>query len=116
MESQYALVARDHVIHDVEGFAVIYGGCDASEQVGFDDLLRSLGAGSVADDMDAGIAASLAAAEAIESADLIAALATEREKVEALHAAVKTITDRLKTDFVGVLDLELPMNVEGDND
>ena len=33
-----------------------------------------------------------------------------------LHAAVKRITDNLKTEFVTVLDLELPQVLEGDND
>jgi predicted lipoprotein len=116
VESQYALVARDHITHNLEGFAALYAGCEASENVGFDDLLRTLGATALADEMDAALAGALAAAAALDDADLIAALARDRAGVEALHAAVKQITDRLKTDFVGVLDLELPMNVEGDND
>ena len=36
--------------------------------------------------------------------------------VRAVHAAVKNLTDVLKTDFVTVLDLELPKKAEGDND
>ena len=116
VESQYALVSREHVVNNLKGFQRIYAGCEASGGVGFDDLLRSLGAGSLADRMETDLAAAIGTAEAFPTSDLRAGLAKHRTEFVALHAAVKKLTDELKTDFVTVLDLELPNIVEGDND
>lgn len=116
VESQYARVARDHIKNNLIGFQRIFDGCDAAADTGFDDLLRSAGAGDLADSMNADIDAAIAAADALPSADLVVLVDSDRAAVEALHAAVKRLTDELKTDFVTILDLELPKTVEGDND
>jgi hypothetical protein len=44
------------------------------------------------------------------------ALLTDPSKVSAVHQAVKGITDLLKTEFITLLDLELPSSVATDND
>ena len=44
------------------------------------------------------------------------ALYVDPSRVRALHAAVKAITDPLKTEFLTVLNLDLPKVSEGDND
>jgi hypothetical protein len=44
------------------------------------------------------------------------ALASDPQKVRAVYDAVKALTDPLKTEFVTVLNLELPRTSEGDND
>jgi hypothetical protein len=36
--------------------------------------------------------------------------------VEALYNAIKKITDVMKTEFITVLNLDLPKTSEGDND
>lgn len=116
VESQYARVARDHVKHNLLGFRRIFAGCEAGQDVGFDDLLTAMGSGALAERMTADIDAAIAAADALATPDLVAALGAERAGVEALHASVKEITDAMKTELVTVLDLELPQVVEGDND
>jgi predicted lipoprotein len=116
VESQYALVSREHVANNLKGFQRIYAGCEASGGIGFDDLLRSLGAGSLADRMETNLQAAIGTAEGFPTSDLRAALSEHRTEFVALHAAVKKLADDLKTDFVTVLDLELPNIVEGDND
>ena len=58
----------------------------------------------------------IVAADAVPHDDLAKALNTAPTSVLDLHAAVKSITDLLKTEFVSVLDLEAPQSVEGDND
>lgn len=116
VESRYARVARDHVRNNLVGFRRVFAGCDEGGQRGFDNLLTAMGAGPVADRMSDDIEAAIAAADALADADLIHALEVDRAGVERLHAALKRITDTLKTDFVTVLDLEPPKVIEGDND
>jgi uncharacterized protein len=116
VESQYARVARDHVKNNLLGFSRFFSGCEAAPGHGFAGLLRTINAGDLADDMEAAISGGIAAADAMPNGDFVVALTEERASLEALHAAVKKLTDLLKTDFVSVLDLELPNIVEGDND
>ncbi|AKT39420.1 imelysin family protein [Chondromyces crocatus] len=116
VESRYALIAAEHVKNNLIGFRRLFAGCEESENIGFDDLLVSIGAGSLAERMTADVDGAIATAEAMSNPDLVEGLSTRRSEVEALHASVKRITDALKTEFVSVLDLELPQVVEGDND
>ena len=58
----------------------------------------------------------IAAVEAIHELDLADALKNDLASVKGAHAAVKKVTDNLKTQLVTVLDLELPKSSEGDND
>jgi predicted lipoprotein len=116
VESQFARAARDHIKNNLIGFQRVFDGCDEAADTGFDDLLRSAGAGDLADQMNADIGGAIAAADALSSADLVVLVDSERASVEALHAAVKRLSDELKTDFATILDLELPKAVEGDND
>ena len=44
------------------------------------------------------------------------ALATDPAKVMTVYTAFKGLTDLLKTEFVTVLNLELPKTTQGDND
>jgi hypothetical protein len=55
-------------------------------------------------------------ADALSDDSLAVALANDKASVTALHAAIKKVTDALKTEIVTVLDLEIPKVVEGDND
>jgi hypothetical protein len=98
------------------GFRMLMSGCDDGEGVGFDDLLTSIGAAAVAEKMTAGVEEAIAAADALKANDLAQALQDDYEGVKKIHTAVKKVTDVLKTDFITVLDLELPKVVEGDND
>ncbi len=116
VESLYAGVSRDHVRNNLLGFRRLFDGCDEAGAIGFDDLLRSVGAAPLADQMSADITSAITAAEALPSADFVALLQSDAAALEALHAAIKRITDALKTQFVTVLDVEPPVIVEGDND
>ena len=49
-------------------------------------------------------------------ASLATTLATDSDKVLATHGEVKNITDKLKSDFITSLALELPKTSAGDND
>ena len=73
------------------GFRRLFQGCgEGYAGVGFDDWLRDAGAGDLAERMIASL--------------------------NGVDAAVKEVTDELKTEFVTVLNLELPSAAEGDND
>ncbi|MDI1480976.1 imelysin family protein [Polyangium sp. y55x31] len=116
VESRFARRSRPHVRNNLIGFRMLMSGCNDGEGVGFDDVLVALGATALAEKMNADVNAAIAAADAVPSDDLAEAIAQDPESVTKLHAAVKRITDSLKTEFVTVLDLELPQLLEGDND
>lgn len=116
VESPYAKASIAHLRANLKGFRRIFEGCgDNGEGIGFDDWLRSVGAGATADKMIAALVTARSAVDAIDQ-PFEQALTATPEKVDAMYAAVKALTDIMKTDFVTVLDLELPKQSEGDND
>ncbi len=116
VESRYAKRSRDHIKNNLIGFRRIFAGCDEGGNVGLDDLLTALGAGALAATMAADIEGAIEAADALPSSDVAFSMFEDNAKVLALHAAIKKITDALKTQFATVLDVELPQKIEGDND
>ena len=115
-ESRFAKRSRDHIRNNLIGFRRVFAGCEEGQNIGLDDLLTALGAGQLAAQMAADTDAAIAAADALPSSDVAFSMFEDVAKVQALHAAIKKITDNLKTQFAAVLDVELPQNVEGDND
>ncbi|MFW5920569.1 MAG: imelysin family protein [Polyangiales bacterium] len=117
VESDWAHRSKAHVANNLRGFRLLLtgGGDGADGPLGFDDLLREVGAGDLADDMVAKLDAAIEAVEAIEGT-LAEAVVMRRDSVVAAHDAVKAVTDLLKADFITVLDLERPKGAEGDND
>jgi hypothetical protein len=83
--------------------------------VGFDDWLREAGQGELADRMLENLGAAQLAVSSLPRL-LEDAFYDAPEEARAVHTAVKGVTDLLKTEFVSVLNLELPMTAEGDND
>jgi predicted lipoprotein len=116
VESRFAARSRQHIRNNLLGLHMLLAGCNDGEGVGFDDLLSAVGASSLAGRMTADVDAAIAAADALKSDDIAKEIGTDIVAVQNLHAAVKKITDELKTEFVSVLDLELPTALEGDND
>ncbi|MEZ4313325.1 MAG: imelysin family protein [Polyangiaceae bacterium] len=115
VESPHARRSRAHLKNNLLGFRRVLEGCEEGGDLGFDDLLVGLGKRPSQRKMSAHVDEAIAAAD-LPSDDVAVALVVDEPKVTALHAAVKKITDDLKTEFVTVLDLELPQTVEGDND
>jgi predicted lipoprotein len=116
VESRYARVSTDDLRQNLIGFRSVFQGCGAGGSgLGFDDWLEKVGAGELASRM---LSALDGAQQAVDDLDppLEQAIVSDPSKVAAVHAAVKKLTDLLKTEFVGVLNLELPMTSEGDND
>lgn len=117
LESPWAKRSKLHIRNNLVGFRKLFTGCGADfSGLGFDDLLEELGAGALAKRMDADVVAAIAAVDAVPFATLDEALAKDSASVRRVYDAIKKITDALKTEFVGVLGLDLPSRVEGDND
>ncbi|MGM0555388.1 MAG: imelysin family protein [Myxococcota bacterium] len=116
-ESLWANRSLEHVRQNLIGFQQLYlgGAADDPDALGFDDLLRGMGADTLADDMSARIEDAIAAADAVDGT-MVEALENDPESVVAVYEASKAITDLIKSQFFDVLDLEVPQRGEGDND
>jgi hypothetical protein len=82
---------------------------------GFDDFLRAVGQGELADRMLANLDNALAKARALPDS-FVTALQTDYASVVATHAAITAFTTDLKSQFLTVLALEIPDDVAADND
>jgi uncharacterized protein len=117
LESPFSHRSKDDIRNNLVGFRKIFVGCEeGGAGTGFDDLLRAVGSGDLADRMTAAVDAAIAAVDAVEEPTFEEALAKDRPSVLAVYEAIRALTDLMKADFVSVLDLELPRRVEGDND
>ena len=94
-----------------EGFT----GSAAVDGPGFDDFLIGVGHPEVAQAMTADLDAAIADAAALPDS-FLTALASDYPQIVTTHAAVKQITDDLKTQFLTLLNLEIPDDVATDND
>jgi predicted lipoprotein len=117
LESLYAHRSKEHVLQNLLGLqALLLGSFDAQEDIyGLDDLLVEMGNESLTTAFQESLVAAIDAMQAIDGT-LQDALAANLNQVVAAYEAVKTVTDLLKTEFIGTLDLELPNRAAGDND
>jgi len=100
------------VAANLEGFRSLYTG---GESLGMYDLLVAVGEQSLADE----VLLNLDEADqvlATLTGPLDETLATDPDALVAAHAAVKKITDLLKSDIATVLTLQVPLEAAGDND
>ena len=116
LESPWALRSKEHVLANLDGFQSLFlGGAPGGDELGFDDLLRDMGADDVADDMANALTAAITATELVPGT-FRDALTDNEAELRAAHSAIQAVTDILKTDFLSVLDLEAPDRAAGDND
>lgn len=116
LESKHAKRSKEHVRANLVGFREIFiGGKQGADGLGFDDLLRDVGQGELADEMIRRIDHAIGVIDAFEG-NFSDVLATDRARVVEVFDAVKQVTDLLKTQFITVLNLEAPARAEGDND
>lgn len=116
LEAQGSRRAKQALAANVSALRELLLGCEAAPTAGFDDLLREVGAGSVASQLDSTLTDATNKLQAIEEDDLAAALQADRPSVQALYDSLKAVTTLLKGDFVMVLGISLPAALEGDND
>ncbi len=116
VELRFADRATFAIRRNLGGFrAVFTGTTSTTDGPGFDDFLIALGHQDVADRMTASIDAAIAKADALPDS-FLTALASNYGDVSATHAALKAITDDLKSQFLTLLALEIPDDVATDND
>ncbi|MBL8909559.1 MAG: imelysin family protein [Archangium sp.] len=118
LESQYAKHNTANLRGNLLGLRELMEGCDDASfnGIGFDDLIDAQGAFSVTTRLDASLQAAQVALDALDEPDLSESLVSDPASVRAVYDALKGVTDLMKSEFLTVLDVELPMGLEGDND
>lgn len=117
LESPHARHGKEQILANLRGLRLAFrgDGLDGPADPGFDDFLVAVGSTDLATAMSADIDAAIAAVEAIP-VPLEDAVTSARPSVIDAHAAVKKVTDQLKSQFLAVLSLDLPDASAGDND
>jgi uncharacterized protein len=116
-ESRFGGLSKENIRANVVGVRRLIRGCGVDgEELGFEDLLRAVGQQALADSLVSGLAGVDVALDAIEEPDLAPALTADPASVQAIYDALRVVTTLLKVDMISVLDLELPMGLEGDVD
>jgi predicted lipoprotein len=117
LESLYARSGTAHLRANLAGFRRLFQGCgEKGAGLGFDDWLIEVGAGDLASRMIAALVATQAAVDALDPPLETAIESGATAPIAALHTTLRALTDPLKTEFITVLNLELPKSAEGDND
>jgi hypothetical protein len=94
----------------------LFWGCGAhASGLGFDDWLREVGASDLEQRMAVAFASAQKAFDELEP-PLEQAIITRPDAARAAYSSLKQLTDLLKTELVGTLQLELPTGTETDND
>jgi predicted lipoprotein len=97
---------------NLEGFRALFTGGDG---VGVDDLLTDIGSGDVATEVVERTTTAIALAEALDG-NLAAEIVNNRLAVVELYDELNAIDDLLRIDVTGMLSLQIPAVVGGDND
>jgi predicted lipoprotein len=124
VEAPFSRVSKDNIIANLEAAQKVFlGASPGTEAVGFDDFLRDRDPSDVADAMTANLAATIQAAQDMDSTLYEAASSVTEEECAAgndpichTYYTLKGFTDDLKTRFVEILELNLPLEASGDAD
>ncbi|MEM9068872.1 MAG: imelysin family protein [Myxococcota bacterium] len=111
-ESLWANYSISNLRNNVIGFRRLFDGPEGG--TGFRALLEDVGAGDLATRFGDAIAAAEAALEAVSN--IPDALDGTPDGLQGQFDALKAVTDILKSEFITVLDLQLPRRAETDND
>lgn len=116
-ESRFARHSKENLHANLSGFqALLLGNApDEPERVGFDDFLTARGAPELATQLAEETTSALLAVDAL-APSLEEALVSDLPLVQTAHTAVKRLTDLLKSQFVTVLNLQVPDEGASDND
>ena len=117
VESPWAHRSKEHLKNNLVGFDRLLRGCGVDGAgLGWDDLLTAVGDGALAKKLTDALGVSRALLDALKEPTLEDDLVKDAAGVKALYDSLRVIVVLLKTEFISVLDLELPKRVEGDND
>ena len=116
LESRYANVSTANIRQNYLGFRRLFQGCGGHYSgLGFDDWLDAIGASDLRARMLTALDGAQRAIDDLEP-PLEVSLTQNTDRVWAVYTALKQLTDLLKSEFVTVLDLELPAGAGSDND
>lgn len=116
LESRYANVSTANIRQNYLGFRRLFQGCGGNYTgLGFDDWLDAIGAGELRGRMLTALDGAQKALDALDP-PLEVSIAQNTARVWAVYLALKQLTDLMKSEFVTVLDLELPAGAGSDND
>ncbi len=116
VESRHSGLSIDNIRQNVIAFRTLFlGGGVGGTELGFDDLLLAIGREELSNRTLMHIEEILVLLDGF-TLPFAAELMMDPTKGTALFAALKDISDILKTEFVAVLDLQLPASAAGDND
>jgi len=117
LESRFARHSKENVLANLRAFRKLLVGNAPGEadRPGFDDWLVFRGSPQVAEQLVANTDAAIQKLQAIPGT-LEESLAADPAQVRDAHAAIKAITDILKTQFASVLNLRVPGEGAADND
>ncbi|HYP77316.1 MAG TPA: imelysin family protein [Polyangiaceae bacterium] len=116
LEARYAQVSTANIVQNYLGFRKLFQGCGGNYTgLGFEDWLKAIGASDLRARM---LSALDGAQQAIDALDppLEISISQHTDRVWTAYTALKPLTDLLKSEFVTVLDLELPAGAGSDND
>lgn len=100
---------------NIRGFSKLMHGCeDGTTGKGFDSLLIAANATALEEQMRTELASLRGHVDG--AGELRVLLQNDPAAARVIYDEVKDVTDLLKTQFIGVLDLEIPTSLEGDND
>jgi predicted lipoprotein len=117
VESPWAKRSKEHMRANLAAYEQLVKGCGpGGAGLGFDDLLAAIGAPHVADQLLASVTAVRAALDGLTEPTFQDDLRNNPAGVRALFDALRGNATVMKSDFVTVLDLEIPKAVVGDND
>jgi uncharacterized protein len=116
LEHPFAQYSGESTLINLQAWAELYRGApEGVDGTGFDDLLVAVGSEALVTTVDERLAAALASLQPLQGA-METELASNPAAVVAAHDATKALLDLFKTQFISVLDLDLPARAEGDND
>jgi predicted lipoprotein len=116
VESPYAHFSLSNIQSNMASWTVLMKGC-GNNTVGFDAWLRAIGQGGVdlANQMDASRLKVVSSLNTL-SLPLEDVLRGSPSGLDVLYNDLKAVSDDLKTQFITLLNLDLPRVVETDND
>lgn len=114
IESKLSANSINNIKNNLIGLQKLFIAGDEANS-GFDDFLTAVEAEELGVTMKRDIQAAIDAAESF-TGTMEDAVTNDPEKVQALHQAVKAVTDNLKSVFITYLALELPQTSAGDAD
>jgi predicted lipoprotein len=116
LESRYANVSTANIRLNYLGFRRLFQGCGGNfSGLGFDDWLDAIGASDLRMRMLTALDGAQVALDELDP-PLEVSLTAHTDRVWTVYTALKALTDLLKSEFVTVLDLELPAGAGSDND